>query len=290
MSSIVNTSDRMKPNVPLARRPKLTGSVAHVFLLLFAVTTVTPFLWLGISSFRDNSEILAQPFGLPSAVELSNYISAWTLGAIGRGFVNSLFVTAFAVVATIFISAMTSYVIGRMTRSTILYLYFTVGIMIPLQAIVIPVFVIFRTLGLSNSLFGLVVVNTVAGLPLGVLILVGFFSSLPREMEEAAFVDGASRYQTFFRIVLPMTKPGLATIGTLTFINVWNEYLFAFVLNTTNAVKVLTQSIRAVQGTYSTDFGMVTASVMIMVIPLMIFFVLLQEQVIKGLTAGAVKG
>jgi raffinose/stachyose/melibiose transport system permease protein len=130
----------------------------------------------------------------------------------------------------------------------------------------------------------------VAGIPLGVLILVGFFSSIPQEMEDAAFVDGASRSLTFFKIILPMAKPGLATVGTLTYINVWNEYLFAFVLNTSQRVKVLTQSIRAVQGTYSTDFGMVTASVMIMVIPLIIFFVFLQEQVIHGLTAGAVKG
>ena len=264
--------------------------LSYTFLTLFAGTTVIPFLWLGLSSVRNNNEILGHPIGLPSKIIWGNYSKAWVQGSIGLGFFNSLIVTAFAVVLTMLLASMVSYVIGRMTKSIIAYMYFTVGIMIPLQAIVIPVFIIFRQLGLSNSLTGLILANTIAGLPLGVLILVGFFSGLPKEMEEAAFIDGADRFRTFFQIVLPMAKPGLATVGTLTFINVWNEYLFAFVLNTTNKVRVLTQSIRALQGAYSSDFGLVSASVMIMVIPLMIFFILLQEQVIRGLTAGAVKG
>lgn len=264
--------------------------MSYLALTLFAGTTVIPFLWLAVSSIRNNTEILGRPFAFPQRLEWENYATAWTQGAIGRGFVNSLLVTAFAVVLTLLIASMVSYVIGRMTKSNLAYLYFTMGIMVPLQAIVIPVFVIFRQFGLADSLQGLIMVNMVAGLPLAVLILVGFFSSLPKEMEEAAFIDGADRFSTFFRVVMPMTKPGLATVGTLTFINVWNEYLFAYVLNTSNEVKVLTQSIRGLQGAYSTDFGLVSAAVMIMVIPLMVFFVVLQEQVIKGLTAGAVKG
>jgi raffinose/stachyose/melibiose transport system permease protein len=264
--------------------------LSHLILGAWTLIAAVPFIWLAISSVRDNTQILAQPLGLPSSLDFSNYASAWKQGAIGTGFLNSLIVTLFSVLASILLSAMISYVISRMSRSMLLYTFMTAGIMIPLQAIVIPVFIILRDLHLNNSLLGLILVNTVAGIPLGVLILVGFFSSIPQEMEDAAFVDGASRSLTFFKIILPMAKPGLATVGTLTFINVWNEYLFAFVLNTSQRVKVLTQSIRAVQGTYSTDFGMVTASVMIMVIPLIIFFVFLQEQVIHGLTAGAVKG
>jgi raffinose/stachyose/melibiose transport system permease protein len=185
---------------------------------------------------------------------------------------------------------MAAYVLARKWKNPLLLAYFTLGIMIPLQAIVIPSFLIIRNIGLINTRTGLILVYTVSGLSFGIFVLTGFLRTLPCEIEEAALIDGSGFSQTFFRIILPMAKPAMASVGILSFLQYWNEYLFASVLIAKQEYKTLTQGIMALRGPYTTDYGMLTAGLALAIIPLIIVYILLQKQVIEGMTAGAVKG
>jgi len=285
---VTRAERRLRKSASRKRIARVTGY--HAIVGFFAAVALVPFIWVVMSSFKASGAILTTPFSLPEMVQLTNYMNAWRQGGLATGFRNTMIVVPSAVALTLLVTTTASYAIARVYKSTSLYLYFTAGIMVPLHAIVIPVFIMFRELDLTNSLQGLILVNTVAGIPLAVLIMVGFFSGVPDELEEAPYVDGANTAQVFFHIILPMARPGLATVTTLTFINVWNEFLFAVTLNSVHRMWVLTQSIRALQGTFVTDFGLVTAGVMITVLPVMLVFVFLQEYVTRGLTAGAVKG
>src|SRR5262249_37761085 len=165
-----------------------------------------------------------------------------------------------------------------------LYSYFIVGITIPVQVIIIPTFVLIRTLGLVNNLFTMVLLYSATSLPLAVFIMVGFMRGIPRELEEAAAVDGAGYVATYLRIILPMSRPALAVVGTLTFLYCWNEYLLALVVISSQPLKTLPQAIVALKGQYSVDYGLQMSGLVLAVIPVIIVYILFQEQFIKGAT------
>ena len=257
---------------------------------VFAVTTVIPFLWILMSSFKTNSEIYDRPFSLPTTWAFDNYVTAWNAAKIDADLVNSLIVATAAVIIVLVVSSMASYILAPCQPNPWLYTYFSLGIMIPIHTILIPTFMLMKSLTLYNNLWGLSILYTASNLSLAIFILVGFMKSIPKEIEEAAVMDGCSMTRIFFQIIFPLSRPGLATIGILTFLNCWNEYLFAYVLISRNEIKTITQGIYALQGAYNTNYGPLTAGLAIAIVPVMIIYVLFQEQVIKGLTAGAVKG
>jgi len=264
--------------------------ISRLFLALLAVTMIYPFFWVILSSLKTTDEIFTSAFSLPRTLRFVNYYNAWVEASIGSCFGNSVVVSTIALAATLLFSSMAAYVLARKWKNRLLFGYFTLGIMIPLQAIVIPSFLIIRNLGLINTRTGLILVYTVSGLSFGIFVLAGFFRTIPGEMEEAAVIDGSGFTTTFFRIILPMAKPAMASVGILSFLQYWNEYLFASVLIAKQQYKTLTQGIMALRGPYTTDYGMLTAGLALAIIPLIVVYVLLQKQVIEGMTAGAVKG
>ncbi len=261
-----------------------------LFLSLLSVTMVFPFYWVLLSSIKTTDEIYTSAFSFPGHFRFENYINAWTQASIGTCFGNSLIVSAAALTVTLLFASMAAYVLSRKWKSPLLFSYFSLGIMIPLQAIVIPSFLIIRDLGLINSRMGLVLVYVVSGISFGIFVLSGFFRTIPGELEEAATIDGSGFTGTFFRIILPMAKPAMASVGILLFLQYWNEYLFASVLIAKQQYKTLTQGIMALRGPYTTDYGMLTAGLALAILPLIAAYILLQKQVIEGMTAGAVKG
>lgn len=259
-------------------------------LSVLAVLMVYPFFWVILSSFKSTDEIYTSAFSLPERFLFINYYNAWVEADIGICFGNSVLVSALSLGATLLFASMAAYVLARKWKNPLLLAYFTLGIMIPLQAIVIPSFLIIRNIALINTRTGLILVYTVSGLSFGIFVLTGFLRTLPCEIEEAALIDGSGFTQTFFRIILPMAKPAMASVGILSFLQYWNEYLFASVLIAKQEYKTLTQGIMALRGPYTTDYGMLTAGLALAIIPLIIVYILLQKQVIEGMTAGAVKG
>ncbi|QTH43944.1 carbohydrate ABC transporter permease [Cohnella sp. LGH] len=269
---------------------RAAGLSRGLVLAVFALSTLFPFYWVLVSSLKDKHQIYANPFGLPANWHWGNYADIWQTAHLSRYFWNSLFISACAVAIMLLIGAMAAYVLARREKSGWLYAYFTLGIMIPVHAILIPSFLLLKQLHLLNSHFGLILIYVVSNLSLCVFILHGFLRGIPRELEEAAAIDGYGRVRTFVSIVLPLAKPGLATVGTLGFLNCWNEYLFAYVLIGSEPSKTLTQGVMALTGQYSTDYALVCAGLVVSMLPLWLVYMLFQEQIVKGMTAGAVKG
>jgi raffinose/stachyose/melibiose transport system permease protein len=266
------------------------SSLRYAAMVLFAISSLSPFLWILLSSLKTNSEIYGKPFGLPSVLVFENYVTAWNNANIGSNLFNSLLVSFSAVAIVILFGSMAAYILARVKTSLFLYTYFTLGIMVPVHTILIPTFVLMKDFGLNNTRQGLIILYAVSNLSLAIFILVGFMKSIPVEIEEAAIMDGCSMPQVFFKVIFPLSMPGLATIGILTFLNCWNEYLFAYILISNDKFKTVTQGIFALQGAYNTNYGPLCAGLTLAIIPVMIIYVIFSEQVIAGMTAGAVKG
>lgn len=268
----------------------ITRIAKHVFLFGYSLITVIPLFWVFASSLKPTEEILSASFSFPKNPGFKNYVDVWTQANLGRDFFNSLILTIATIAITLIITSMVSYVLGRVSPNALLYTFFATGIMIPIQAIVIPAFIQIRFFGLFNTRLGLISMYVVSNMSLAIFILTAFVQGIPKELEEAAVMDGASRSRIFFSVITPLLVPALSTVGILTFLNCWNEYLFALVLISKEALYTITLGIYSMKGEYSTNYGAITAGLAIAIIPVVLMYVLFQEKVVEGMTAGALKG
>lgn len=270
---------------------KRFGSYIKYFVLGFsAITTLFPFFWILMSSFKTTSEIYGSPFSLPMNLSFTNYVTAWNDANIWVDFFNSGIVSVSTVAILLLISAMASYVLARIWKNFAMSTFFALGITVPYYAIIIPIFITISKMGLYNTRFGLLLIYVVSNMPISIFILTGFMKGFPKEIEEAAWIDGASLTRTFFTIVLPLSKHGLATIGILGFMYSWNDFFIANILISKTALKTITQGIQNFQGAYQTNYGAMFAAMIIAILPVVVAYLIFQEQIIEGMTAGAVKG
>lgn len=268
-------------------------TITHVLLTLFALLQIYPLFWLFEFSLKDNSEIFGGNIaGLPQHWRFENYSTAFFQANIMQYFFNSVFVTVVTIVLTIVIAAMSSYAISRMIwkgRQLTLKLIL-MGMMVPIHAAMLPLFIILSRAHMLNSYLSLIIPYIAFGLPMAIYLFISFMESLPREMEEAAAIDGCGIYQMFFRIILPLIRPAIATVSIFTFISSWNELMFAVTFINKAQYKTLTVGIMSMVGAYTTKWGEIGAGLMIATIPTVIMYLLLSEQVQQSLVAGAVKG
>lgn len=265
----------------------------RVILLAYAVTVLFPMLWVLYTSFKSNKEFYASPWSFPEQFAWENYINAWSRAKIGSYFLNSVLVTVGMVVLTLILGAMISYVIGRyhFKGKSLVNSLFIGGLLVPSVLGTIPVFMLLKTLHLSDTFIGIILVYTAYALPFSVFVLIGFFKSLPKELEEAAMLDGASYYKTFFKIMAPMARPGLITVSIFNFLWYWNEYAFALVTLQSESKKTLPIGLAHLTMTqrYRTEWGELFAGVIIVMIPVIIVYILFQKKLVGGLNTGALK-
>ncbi|RKX72174.1 MAG: carbohydrate ABC transporter permease [Spirochaetes bacterium] len=267
------------------------GSFAKYFILVTsAILTLFPFLWILMSSFKTTNEIYESPFKIPDSFLFSNYITAWNDANIWIDFFNSAIVSISTVAILLLISAMASYILARIWKNFAMSTFFALGITVPYYAIIIPIFITMTKIGLYNTRMGLLLIYVVSNMPISIFILTGFMKGFPKEIEEAAWIDGASMSRTFFTIVLPLSKHGMATIGILGFMYSWNDFFIANILISNPVLKTITQGIQNFQGAYQTNYGAMFAAMIIAILPVVIAYLIFQEQIIEGMTAGAVKG
>ena len=264
--------------------------VKYISVVLLVLLNTIPFFWVIMSSFKNNNEIFARPFNLPVKWVFENYQKAWIRTDIGVAFINSVIATFVSLFLILLLSAMVAYVLARVRPNPLIYTVFNIGIMIPAHATLIPLFIILKNLHLVNTRTGLIVVYIASSLSLSVFILVGFMKTIPKEIEESACMDGCPPHRIFFSIILPIIKPALATVATLTFRNNWNDYLFASIINPSPNVATMTKAVFGLRGQYTTEYGLLFAGISMAVVPVIIMYVVFQEQVIKGAVAGSVKG
>ena len=267
--------------------------VLYFVLILWAVVSLFPLYWMITFSLKSNSEIFgANPVGLPREWKWSNYVNAFTSGNLGRYLLNSVIVAGLTILLTVFVSAMSGYAMIRMKwkLSTLAMRILMLGLMVPIHAALLPVFVMMRNLHLINSLWSLILPYTGFAVPMGIMIISGFITSIPKEMEESAFMDGCSVYRLFFFIILPLMRPAIATISIFTFLQSWNELMFATVFISKDTAKTLTVGIQAMSGQYLTEWGPIGAALTIGTIPTLAIYLLLSKQVQRSFIVGAVKG
>lgn len=261
----------------------------HLVLGLWALLVILPLLWTIFTSFKTSQEILTEPFGLPGEMQWNNYSRAWSEARIGEYFLNTIIVVGSALVIVMLLGSMCAYVLARFKfpGNRIIYFSMVGGLTFPIFLAVVPLFFVLNNMGLLEGRLGLVglILSYVAfALPFTVFFLYGFFSGLPEEISEAAAIDGAGDFRTFFQIMLPMAKPGLASVAIFNFLGLWNQYLLPLVLNRERSNHVLAQglvNLQAQQG-YQVDWGGMFASVVITVIPVLVVYVIFQRQLQGG--------
>src|SRR4249919_1441421 len=272
---------------------KAVTGFSHAVLIIWSVLVIVPLIWVLISSFKTSSEIFASPFALPQHWSFQNYVNAWTTAGIGSFFFNSVIVVFGALILTMLFGAMSSYVLARFTfpGSRALYYLMLAGLTFPIFLAIVPLFFVLRGIGLLNTLPGLILTYAAFAFPFTVFFLYAFFRSLSKSIAEAASVDGAGEWRTFFQIMLPMAKPGLATVAILNFVGLWNQFLLPIALNTNPDNYVLTQAMAsfASQAGYSVDFGALFAAVVITVVPVLIIYLIFQRQLQGSVSAGTNK-
>lgn len=266
------------------------AAIKYIFLVLAAVISVYPFIWVVISSLKDNSEIFGNSFGLPGTIRWDNYMEAWKGASVGRAFFNSMLVSMAAVAILAIIASMGSYAIIRIIKSRTLSTYFLLGLMMPIHALLIPSVLIFKEIHLQDNLAGLVIVYIAVNISFSMFIMSGFLQSIPKEIDEAARIDGCGKGRIFFSILLPLAKPGIATVATIAFLNCWNDLLLGLVMISTPEKRTLSVAISVLKGAYLTRYGLLCAGFVISIAPVVAMYILFQKQVIAGMTAGAVKG
>ncbi len=287
---MANNAGQIKETSPAQ---KVLGKIVKwVLLIFFAFYTLFPLVWLFITSLKTNKEYIASAFSLPAVPQFSNFVNAWNSANLGRMIVNSISVAIIATILNILIASMASYAISRFRFKgrEIIFAMFSAGIMVPLNAMMVPYFTIFSKIGLMDSLWALRILYAAINLPISTFIVRGFMDDFPKEIEEAAYVDGCGFYGRFFRIVLPLTKTGVVTAATFAFLTCWNEFVYANLLTSSPQTKTIQIGIRYFTNQFSTDYVSMYAAIVIAIIPSIVIYMIFQEQIIAGLTAGAVKG
>lgn len=268
-------------------------TIIHVLLILFAVVQIYPLIWLASFSLKDNIEIFGgNVAGLPRHWKFENYVSAFTQAKVLEYFINSVLVTAVTIFVVVLLAATSAYAIERMIwrgRQTVMKLIL-LGLMVPIHAALLPLFMVLKNLHLLNTYLALIIPYVAFGIPMAVYIIASFLSSLPKELEEAAAIDGCGIFGIFFRVIFPLVKPAIATVAIFTYISSWNELMFAVTFISKQEFKTLTVGIMSMVGAYVTKWGEIGAGLVIATVPTILIYLLLSEQVQKSLVAGAVKG
>lgn len=270
----------------------LLGLGKWTFLIFLFVYAVFPVLWLAVASLKTNGELMANPFSLPQVWQFQNYKKALAVSGIARLMLNSVLISTAATFLNVLIASMAAYTLSRFRfrGNQVLKVMFSSGILIPLNTLMIPYFVLINSLGLYNTMGGLILVYTAIGIPISTFIIMGFMASVPEELEEAAIIDGACFYKRFFTLVFPLSRAGVVTAGTFQFLTCWNEFVYANLLTSSQAVRTVQLGIRYFTNQFATDYVSMYAAIIISILPSIAAYVLFQNQIIAGLTSGALKG
>jgi raffinose/stachyose/melibiose transport system permease protein len=270
---------------------KIFITVSIVVMALYVVLIAYPLWNMVISSFKTNRAILSTPFALPEEVSFSNYGTVWVDRGFSRYFVNSLVYTAVALAVVLLFGSMASYGISRYRYrlSTLLYMLFLSGIMLPLKAAIIPLFLLIKTLGLINNPVSVILIFIAMGLPSTVFILAGFMKGIPLELEYAAKIDGCNDFAIYRKVIMPMVTPAIALVTIYNSVPIWNDFFFPLVFLQSDAVKTLPVGLSSFFGQFSTNWSLLFTGLSIAILPMLILYLFMSKYFIKGMTAGAVK-
>ena len=285
---------KKEPEEQITEQPRTKATVAVQIIMTFAaILFIAPILIIINYSFKTKKELyLNSPLSLPGSLNFQNYINAYKKLDLATTFTNTFFYTAVSVVILALLCGTTAWAIARCKKKffKFCYIYFVIGLLIPYQALFLPIYTIGYKMHLTNTRFGIIFMYIATGVSFGVFLLTSFMSTVPLELEEAARIDGCSVFRTYFSIVLPLLKPAMATLIIMQAFQIWNDYLLASLYVSKKQLKTLTVAIQSLFSAQSSDYTTAMAAIVISVLPIAILFLSLQKYFIKGMTVGAVKG
>jgi ABC-type glycerol-3-phosphate transport system permease component len=258
-------------------------------LLLFALS---PLVLAWFTAFKNSAELLHNPYGPPIPPRVDNLVQAWTVGHFSQFFVNSVIISIGSVIGMVVVSSLAGYALGRMRflGERLLLLIFLVGLTIPTTAIIIPLYLTMRGFSLLDTYHGVMIAHIATGMPLFIFIMRAFFRTLPKEIDDAARVDGCSEFGVYRHVMLPLARPGVLTVALLETLWSWNNLLLPLVLLPTDAHRTLPVGLLYYQGRYSVNYPLASAGVLVISVPVIILFFFFQRNFVAGLTGGSVKG
>jgi len=263
-----------------------------ISLTIFAMLIFIPSAIVLLGSSKTDAEVYNKPLALPDRWNLDNFRFLFEVSNVGKSFINSVIVTGFSVTITLILASLCAFAISRMFTITgkILFSLFSVGLAIPGQVNIVPIFILFNDLKLTDKLSGLILINVVTTLPISIFILTAFFRELPKEMFEVSQVDGATPFRVYRSIALPLSRPAMGATAIFLFVITWNELLFPLLLINDTEKRTLPLSLLSFRGEFFSSYSMIFTAVMVASIPMVIMYLFMQRSFIAGLTAGAVKG
>lgn len=263
------------------------------YVIVFAVATISlyPIFLMFLSSFKTSAEIFKNPLGLPTSFSLDTYRTLLSKIPFDQYFINSVIVSVTSVGLVVLFCSLAAFYIARFKFSwnNAIFFLFLLGMMIPIKLGIVPLFILMRDLGLINSLWSLIFMNIATGTPITMLILTGFFKTMPMELEEAARMDGAGNLRVLWNVLLPLMRPALGTVIIVNFISAWNDFFFPLIFITEKEKMTIPVGMLSLFGEHSADWGSLFAGLTLASLPMMILFFVASKQFMEGLTAGALK-
>lgn len=275
---------------------KVREGAAQVFcngvLLLFSFSCIFPMIWIFYSSFKTQTEFTQSSTALPQALNLKNYISVFTQTKLAMYMLNSARNTILAVLIIIVFAFLAGYVISRyrFRGRGLIYNYFIMGMLIPVHALLVPMYILLKQNGLTNHWYTLLFPYVAFGLPISIMLIESYIGSIPKELEEAAAIDGCGFFRSMFQIVFPLAMPILSTVAIIQFFAVWNEFSFSLILVNSDTLRTVPVGLTMFKSAYTVDYPRLMAGIMTTTLPVMVLYFAFSKRIIEGMVAGAVKG
>lgn len=271
---------------------KIQKSFDYLIAILLVLLSIFPIIWLFLTSVKSTNEIYSWPVKLfPSQPTFQNYVNLFNMGSFGRYYLNSFIVSGSATILILITGTLAAYSFARIqfkAKRTLMMVVLAL-LLFPPVAVVPPLFLIFRNLNLINNYISLILGHTALYLPLAIWILTNYFRTLPKNIEDSALIDGCTTFQMIFKILLPMSLPGLIAAGLITFVFSWNEFLLSLVLLSKNEMRTVVVGISLYPGEYSFPWELISSAIILAIIPIILLTLIFQKYIISGLTAGATK-
>lgn len=276
----------------MKRKSKFSNLGTYAILTFWSFVVLFPIWTMIVNSFKPKRDIFRDPFGLPKTWTLEGYQNALSAGRFDLYFRNSLIVTVTSIVLILFLGSLAAYALARWKSrlANIIYIFFVLGLLIPIRLGTLSIIEIVKALGVNDTLAGLIPVYVAMGIPIAILVLTVFIRSLPKDLIDAASIDGASEWQIYRTIIVPLIRPAMATVAIFNLIPVWNDFWFPLILVRQEAARTVPLGVSLLFGQYQTNWNNILSALSLASLPIIILYLLMASQFIKGLTAGAVKG
>jgi len=279
-------------NAKRRRRWSAYSVFQYGILIVLSLIALIPFLTLLMVSFKTHSDFMKYPLRLPHTLSLQNYVTVFQRSSIVRSFMNSFIITAGSLVIELFVGTLASYAITKMTfkRAGFYSAFFLIPMIFPVQTITIPVYIIYKNLGLLNTYGGMMILYAAIGIPMVVFMMTSFMKTIPYQISESAMIDGATHFVIYSRLILPLMQPVVSTLIVICGLTAWNDFYLPQIMLTRTELKTLPLKIYDFFGQYTSDWTLICTCIVYVIVPIIILYCFLQRNIIDGITAGAVKG